>query len=104
STSFHGSVIGNNHARNPLDVAYAGDHSGRRNLSPLFVHFVSSPKADLEEWRFFVEQATESFAHREPVHLSLTFVASLAPTLTKDSLLLCDGSAVSAQQFTGRGS
>ena len=55
SARFYGRVIRNNHARNALDVAYASDYSSRRNLSPLFVHFVSRPEADLEEWRLFVE-------------------------------------------------
>src|SRR5581483_9086658 len=49
-TGFYRGIIGNNHAWNALDVAYARDHAGCRNFSPLLVHFVSSPKTDLEEW------------------------------------------------------
>src|SRR5262249_33477180 len=89
--------------RNALDVPDARDYTRRRNLSPLIVHFVSRPQADLEEWRFFIKQATEPFPHRESVHLSLAFVARLATTLAQDSLLLCDRGAVSAHQFIGRG-
>src|SRR5438876_10926206 len=55
SARLYGGVVSNDHAWNALDIAYAGDYSGRRDLSPLLVHFVSSPEADLEEWRLFVE-------------------------------------------------
>ena len=56
--SLHGRVVGNNHARNTFDTTNASHDSSCRNLTPLLVHFVSSPKADLKKWRIFVQQMT----------------------------------------------
>jgi hypothetical protein len=43
---------------------------------------------------------TDSFAHWQPAHLALTFVAGFAPAFTQNAFLPGNRSAVSAQQFT----
>jgi hypothetical protein len=48
----------------------------------LFVHFISGPETDLEKRRTFVEQMADSFAHWQPAHLALTFVAGFAAAFT----------------------
>src|SRR4029453_10502231 len=60
---FYRRVVGDNHAGNTGNISDSSNRARGGNLSPLLVHFVSSPKTDLEKRRIFVEQVTDAFAH-----------------------------------------
>src|SRR5207237_486886 len=68
-------------------------------LSPLLVHFVSSPETDLKKGRVFVEQMTDAFPHWQPAHLSLAFVPGLAAAFAQSSLFFGNCRTVSTQHF-----
>ena len=90
---FHGSVVGDDHARNAFDVPDTGDGSRRRDFPPLLVHFVGSPKSDLEKWRVLVEQSTKPFARgKRPILCWRSW-----PALPPPSRRTASSSAIAAQ-------
>src|SRR5262249_5569933 len=97
---FHSRIVGNDHARNAFDIADSCDNSRRGNFSPLLVHLVSGPKADLEKWRVLIEQKTKPLAHRQASHFALTLVPGLTAPFTKNCFLLRNGRAMRAKHFT----
>src|SRR5205823_10337462 len=81
---FYRRVVGDNHARNTGNISDSGNRARGGNLSPLFVHFVSSPKTDFKKRRIFVQQVTDTFAHWQSVHLALTIVAGFATAFAQN--------------------
>jgi hypothetical protein len=61
--ALHGRVVGDDHAFDAIDPAYAGDHGSGRHIPS--VHAVGGELADLEEGRAGVEQAVDPFARQQ---------------------------------------
>jgi hypothetical protein len=97
--SFHGSVIGDDHAGHVGNVANAGDGTGCRNASPLLIHFVGGPKSDLEKLRVRIEQTCDALARDQTPELMLALLAGFATAFAQLLFFRANLAAAVAQRF-----
>ena len=87
-SGFDGRVVGNDHARPPVNGTDARHNARGRNRAPPFVHAIGGPETQFKKRGIIIKQSGQTLAHRQTAQLFLPLVTDWSPTGVQGFFLL----------------